>query len=199
MRLFVAVTLGEAIEARASEALQRLKGLAPRARWVPTANLHLTLSFLGEVAAERVPAITEALSPVGPAHAPLGLTIAGGGGFGSPSHPRVLWAGVGGDTHALGALQADVAERLRPLGFEPEHREYVAHLTLARAKLPRGDRDLAECVRALQEDTWGEARVERLVLFESLGGKYHPRAEVPLSHSTRSEEESALEASGNEA
>jgi RNA 2',3'-cyclic 3'-phosphodiesterase len=181
MRLFVAVTLGEAIEAAASAGIQRLKGLAPRARWVPAANLHLTLHFLGEVEAERLPALKEALERVGPAHAPLVLTLEGGGAFGSPSHPRVLWAGVSGETKALGALQADVVEALRPLGFEPEHRDYAAHLTLARAKLPRGERELAECVRALQGEKWGEARVDRLVLFESLGGKYHARLEVPLS------------------
>ena len=181
MRLFVAVTLGDTIETQASAALPRLKGLAPRARWVPPTNLHLTLSFLGEVEAERVPAVKDVLTRVGPAHAPLVLRIEGGGSFGTPAHPRVLWAGVGGDTKALGALQADVAEGLKPLGFEPEHREYAAHLTLARAKVPRGDRQLAECVHALQGEKWGEARVDRLLLFESLGGKYHPRAEVPLS------------------
>ncbi len=181
MRLFVAVTLGEAIESQALTELPKLKALAPRARWVPPTNLHLTLSFLGQVEAERVPALSEALTRVGSAHAPLVLSIAGGGGFGSPGHPRVLWAGVGGDTQALGALQADVAEALKPLGFEPERREYTAHLTLARAKVPRGDRELAECVRALQDAKWGEARVDRLVLFESLGGKYHRRAEAPLN------------------
>lgn len=183
MRLFVAVTLGPTIESHAVSALPRLKGLAPRARWVPPTNLHLTLSFLGQVEAERVPALAEALSRVGAAHAPLVLTIEGGGGFGAPSHPRVLWAGVGGDTKALGALQADVVEALRPLGFEPEHRDYTAHLTLARAKVPRGDRQLSECVHALQGEKWGEARVDRLILFESLGGQYHPRAEAPLSKS----------------
>lgn len=184
MRLFVAVTLGEALHAQASAALPRLKALAPHARWVPAANLHLTLSFLGEVDAERMAAVKDVLTRVGPAHAPLVLTIQGGGSFGSPAHPRVLWAGVGGDTKALGALQADVAEGLKPLGFEPEHREYTAHLTLARAKVPRGDRQLAECVRALQGEQWGEARVDRLILFESLGGKYHSRADVPLSRAS---------------
>lgn len=181
MRLFVAVTLGSAIESAALAELPRLEGLAPRARWVPPTHLHLTLSFLGEVDAEKAEAVKQALAGVGPSHAPLVLTIEGGGTFGAPSHPRVLWAGVGGDTRALGALQADVAAALKPLGFEPEHRAYTAHLTLARAKVPRGDRQLAECVRALENAKWGEARVDRLVLFESLGGQYHVRAEVPLS------------------
>nr|AYM53416.1 2'-5' RNA ligase [Melittangium lichenicola] len=181
MRLFIAVTLGVEVEAAATAGLERLRALAPRARWVPPANLHLTLSFLGDVDEERAVRVREALEAVGPRHAPLVLSIQGGGGFGAPEHPRVLWAGVGGDTAALGALQADVAERLRPLGFEPEHREYVAHLTLARARQPRGDRELAGCVQALRDEHWGEARVERLVLFESLSGRYLAHATVALA------------------
>lgn len=180
MRLFVAVTLGRSVEEAASAALEQLRGLAPRARWVPPANLHLTLNFLGEVDDERAARVKEVLEHVGPRHEPLVLRIQGGGSFGAPSHPRVLWAGVEGNTAALGALQADVAEGLRPLGFEPEQREYVAHLTLARAKQPRGDRELAGCVSALQDARWGEARVDGLVLFESLGGRYHPHAQIPL-------------------
>ena len=181
MRLFVAVTLGSAVEAQASAGIQRLRALAPRARWVPAANLHLTLSFLGEVEAQRLPPVMAALTPVAPAHAPFTLSLQDGGGFGPSTHPRVLWADVKGDTQALGALQADVAAALSPLGFEPEFREYVAHLTLARSRDPQGDRELAACVHALQGAHWGPARVERLVLFESLGGRYLPRAELPLS------------------
>jgi 2'-5' RNA ligase len=183
MRLFVAVTLGPAVEAHATRGLESLRALAPRARWVPPANLHLTLIFLGEVEAARLPEVVEALGPVGPAHAPFGLRIEGGGGFGPPSHPRVLWAGVTGDTQALGAVQADVAAALQPLGFESEFREYVAHLTLARSRAPGGDPELAACVRDLQAAQWGEARVDRLVLFESLGGRYVTRAELPLLRS----------------
>ena len=180
MRLFVAITLGPQVEAQARAGLERLQALAPQARWVPPDNLHLTLSFLGEVEPGRLLEVRLALEEVGPAHGPLGLSIGGGGGFGDPHHPRVLWAGVGGDTRALRALQADVARTLQGLGFEFESRDYVAHLTLARARGPRGDRELAACVQALQGAHWGEARVERLVLFESRHGRYLVQHEVPL-------------------
>lgn len=181
MRLFIAVTLGVDVEVAATAALERLRALAPQARWVPPANLHLTLNFLGDVDEEQAGRVQRALEDVAPRHRPLWLSIQGGGGFGTPEHPRVLWAGVGGNTAALAALQEDVTEQLRPLGFEPEHRTYVAHLTLARARPPRGDADLVRCVRALQDEHWGEARVDRLVLFESLSGRYLARATVALA------------------
>lgn len=181
MRLFTAVTLGATIEARTTAELARLRQVAPHARFVKADGVHLTLVFLGEVEEARLPPILAALETVGPRHAPFTLSVGGGGGFGSPSRPRVLWADVRGQTDALEALQVDTAAVLEPLGFKPEHREYKAHLTLARAKDPRGDPALARCVQALEGAELGEGRVDRLVLFESRGG-YHARLEVPLTH-----------------
>jgi RNA 2',3'-cyclic 3'-phosphodiesterase len=184
MRLFVAVTLGEELISRAVPVLKRLEGLAPRARWVAPEKLHVTLSFLGEVESEQVPALAGALRQVGAAHAPLVLRVEGGGSFGSPTQLRVLWAGLGGDVAALAALQAEVVAALRPLGFMPEERNFTAHLTLARAQQLRGDRALAACVRALEQERWGEVRVDRLLLFESVGSRYVPRAEALLSRAS---------------
>ncbi|WP_426755246.1 RNA 2',3'-cyclic phosphodiesterase [Myxococcus sp. Y35] len=184
MRLFTAVTLGATIETRVAAQLRHLQALAPRARWVKVEGLHLTLVFLGDVDAARLPTLHEALAPVGARHAPFVLSIGGGGAFGAAAHPRVLWADVGGATDALRALQADTARVLQPLGFEPEHRPYTAHLTLARSRAPRGDPALSACVQALSGAALGEGRVDRLVLFESQGGHYLPRLEVPLGHAS---------------
>jgi RNA 2',3'-cyclic 3'-phosphodiesterase len=181
MRLFTAVTLGSAVEAAATAGLERLRPLAPRARWVKPQGFHLTLVFLGQVSDAQLPAIGEALTPVTHHHTPFTLTIQGGGCFGAPRHPHVLWAGVQGNTAALEALQAEVAAVLEPLGFPREKRMYKAHLTLARSKEPRGDPALLECQRLLEEEHWGEGRVEHLVLFESKAGRYVPRLELPLA------------------
>ncbi|QSQ22600.1 RNA 2',3'-cyclic phosphodiesterase [Pyxidicoccus parkwayensis] len=183
MRLFTAVTLGSTIESRATSEMERLRALAPHSRWVKAEGVHLTLVFLGEVEEARLPSLREALEPVGSRHAPFVLSVGGGGSFGSPSRPRVLWADVRGETDALKALQADAAAVLQPLGFESEHREYTAHLTLARAKDPHGDPALARCAQALHTSDFGEGRVDRLILFESRGGHYHSRLEVPLTRS----------------
>lgn len=181
MRLFTAVSLGAMIEERTAAELARLREVAPHARWVKAEKLHLTLVFLGEVEEARLPPILAALETVGPHHAPFTLSVRSGGRFGPPARPRVLWADVGGQTDALEALYVDTAAVLEPLGFHPEHREYTAHLTLARSKDPRGDPALARCVQALADSDLGEGRVDRLVLFESKGGRYLPRLEVPLT------------------
>jgi 2'-5' RNA ligase len=181
MRLFTAVTLGTEVEERTAAGLERLKSLSPRARWVNPHGVHLTLVFLGEVDASRLPELEEVLTRVSHHHAPFRLTIEGGGYFGPPRHPHVLWAGVGGDTAALGALQAEVATVLEPLGFPREKRLYTAHLTLARSREPKGDTSFIECKKALEGERWGESRVEHLILFESKSGRYEKRLNLPLT------------------
>jgi RNA 2',3'-cyclic 3'-phosphodiesterase len=52
--------------------------------------------------------------------------------------PRVLWAGIIGDTSALAALQTSVTAATETFGEPPEDRPFKAHLTLAR--VPHSER-----------------------------------------------------------
>ena len=167
MRLFVAVDLGPRVEARAADALARGKALAPRAKWVHAANLHLTLAFLGQVDDGLVPGLGGALAAVAARHGPVPLHVTGAGGFGSARKPRVLWLGITGEVEALGRIQRDLEAELAPFGYRPEERDFRPHLTLARARDPRGDPELAAAVAALAGDDLGEVRVDRLILFRS--------------------------------
>ena len=183
-RLFVAVDLGAEVH-RALESLQvELRPLAPKARWVPPENAHLTLAFLGSTEEAQVPELSRALEAVAGRAKPFDLQFQGGGAFGSSKKPRVLWVGVEGDTAALQRLHGWTEAALKPLGYQPEDRDYRPHLTLARARDPRGDPKLSRCALALAERALGAARIDRLILFRSQpgpgGSKYTPLAEPPL-------------------
>ncbi|GAA1407162.1 RNA 2',3'-cyclic phosphodiesterase [Kitasatospora putterlickiae] len=138
MRLFVAVMPPvEALQGLA-DAVAPLRGLpgADRLRWTSADAWHLTLAFLGEVPAERVPELEVALAEVAETHPAHTLRLAGGGRFGD----RVLWAGVEGQDWALRRLAeavhgatAEVTGETDAFGFHP-------HLTLARAGSVRGRR-----------------------------------------------------------
>lgn len=167
MRLFVAVSPGVDVVRRIDHVVQAIRGKAPSAKWVKPDNLHLTLAFLGERPESDVPSLSEALSRVAASHAPFDLHFQGGGGFGRPSRPRVLWIGCEGDTESLSSLQRDVGEALSPLGFVPERRDFAAHLTLARARDQAGDPALFRCVESLEREDFGAVRVDHLTLFES--------------------------------
>ena len=135
LRLFVAVTL----PAEARDAIARvIQGLRAAAltgvRLVDPDGVHLTLKFLGNVDSSRVPALTDALDAVGEGVAPFALHLHGVGVFPDRRSPRVLWAGVSGDTEALAALARRVDDACVNVGFPREQRPFSPHLTLARLR-----------------------------------------------------------------
>jgi RNA 2',3'-cyclic 3'-phosphodiesterase len=183
-RLFVAVDLGEAVRRALHRLQDELRALAPKARWAPPENAHLTLAFLGSTEEALVPKLSDVLAGVASQAAPFDLQLTGGGAFGSSKKPRVLWVGVEGALAALAELHRRTEAALQPMGYQPERREYRPHLTLARARDPRGDPRLARCAQALAGRALGTARIDRLILFRSQpgpgGSKYTPLAEPPL-------------------
>lgn len=132
LRLFVAIELDEGVR----EALARVQGELrsrplPPLRWVRPEGIHLTLKFLGETPADRVPAIEAALRQALAGLSPLRIELGPLGTFGG-RRPRVLWVGIAGDVDRLKDLQARIDRALQSLGFPREERAYSPHLTLAR-------------------------------------------------------------------
>ncbi|HWV38741.1 MAG TPA: RNA 2',3'-cyclic phosphodiesterase [Vulgatibacter sp.] len=167
MRLFVAVDPDEAVRAALGAAIDALRPLAPDARWARPEGLHLTLAFLGEIPDAIVPEVRRAVEVAAGASAPLRLRAGGGGSFGSRAHPRVLWVGLEGDVEALASLKSSLEAALAPAGYAPDPRPFAPHLTLARSRPPRGDRDLALCAADPALADLGAFTVSELVLYRS--------------------------------
>src|SRR5262245_5385218 len=131
IRLFVAVNASIAVTRRiADEVAKRKNALKEslRVAWVPAANLHVTLKFLGSAQEESIEAISQQLSRVAAKHAPFELRARGLGAFPSLEKPRVLWVGAeGGD--AIMKLQKDVDAAMVELGFPKEEQAFHPHFT----------------------------------------------------------------------
>ena len=136
MRLFFALPLPPAIQ-RDLAALRRDLG---KARWVPAAQLHLTLRFLGEVDDDTATRVIEAVREERE-RAPWALPplrARGIGTFGGRK-PRVLFAGVTPREPAE-AVAASIERAVVGVGLAPEARPFAAHITLARFARPDLDR-----------------------------------------------------------
>jgi len=177
-RLFAAIDIAPVVMATLGGQARRVRALAPEARWAALDAGHLTLAFLGATPDERVEAIAGALGEAVSAHRPFALGLAGCGVFGGPRRPRVLWAGVRGDAGALHGLQRAVDAALRAAGCPLEARPFHPHLTLARARTPRGDPALAAAARALDGLDAGTWTVADLALYESHLGRGGARHEA---------------------
>jgi 2'-5' RNA ligase len=186
--LFVGVELDEHVRDAAAAIAESLRNrLGPRidARWIPAANFHITLWFIGEVADERAEELLAALRPPF-AEPSFDIHLAGLGAFPASGAPRVIWLGAQSGGERLVRVHAELAPRLRPLGIEPERRAYSAHLTLARVKDVAGTEgyvQLRALFRALPAVA-GVCRVAAVTVFRSRlspkGATYEPLLRVPL-------------------
>lgn len=165
MRSFLAVPLPEAVRARLHEVEVELGRGVARVAWVRAENLHVTLRFLGSVDVETLARVEEALAVATGRPPPFTVTVGGLGVFPTPRAPRVLWAGVTDGGDALRALHGEVETALVARGIPPEGRPFHPHVTLGRARDPRGAPGLAAAVG--RTETFGQVRVDHVWLVRS--------------------------------
>jgi 2'-5' RNA ligase len=182
VRAFVAVLLPDDVRGRLAAAADGLRGRTREVAWVRPDNLHLTLRFLGEVDPMTLEHAREAMMVAATATAPFTATLGALGGFPSGRPPRVVWAGVTEGSEGLRALHAALESALVVRGIPGEGRAFHPHVTLGRARSPRGASGLTG---ALGEGfRFGEFRVATLHLMGSQlspeGSRYSVLAEAPL-------------------
>lgn len=184
MRLFVAAVPPAALQRAAVARTAPLRAAGADVKWVETENLHLTLKFLGEVAAARVDPVRESLRAVGSSLHPFEVRLAGVGSFPPRGRPRVVWMGIE-SAGPLVALQRAVESALQPHGFAREARPFAAHLTLGRLRSPRGAELLTRVMIPLRTVDLGAWAVRGFTLMESRlsssGPTYVPVEVFPLA------------------
>ncbi len=158
LRLFIAVAIPPAIRRGLTDLRPRLEqaGAPATLRWVRSEGIHLTLKFLGATPVTQLATITDAIEETAaksPAHH---LQIDGLGLFGG-RRPRVLWAGLGGDTDIVRQCAARLDGSLAQRGFPADRQPFAPHLTLARLRdrVTRQDREaLRQAVQRVIADGW---------------------------------------------
>ena len=190
MRLFVGVELEDAARAacaaaaRDVEARLRHARTSLQVRWIPEQNLHITLSFLGEVGEDRASVVTDRLTGPWPA-SPFTVDVAGAGAFPQAGPVRILWLGITSGADRLIQMYGELCDRLGSLGFEAEKRPYHPHITIGRVKVAgsAASRKAREVLGAGTRVT--SSRVQSLTLFRSClspaGARYEPLLRVPLN------------------
>ena len=127
-RLFVSIELPESLRQRLAELDPHLRGV----RWLAPKQMHLTLSFLGNVSTEIQEALSENLSAI--SWKSFFLPLVGFGAFPGKGRPNVIWIGVGTGHPHLFQLHKRVQEAALAAGLEPDLRAFHPHVTLARCR-----------------------------------------------------------------
>ncbi|MGO8950196.1 MAG: RNA 2',3'-cyclic phosphodiesterase [Ktedonobacterales bacterium] len=148
-RTFVAVELGPPLDVELAKRVHDLRQRCPALRWVDPANIHLTLTFLGDLDETQLANATEAALAAATRCRPFCLYLDGLGTFGSPQMPRVVWAAVNGDLPVLHRLQVDLLRELAQRKLPADDHPFSPHLTLARLKQRLSDADSQQLRKVL--------------------------------------------------
>lgn len=165
MRAFIAIELPASIREALAREQARFHTVSTDARWMRPEGIHLTLKFLGNISAQQEAQVKDALGRLDRVET-FTVRVEGFGVFPGAKSPRVFWAGVEAPP-ALARLAAQVESAMARLGFPPEGRPFKPHLTLARFKMPRAQRELERLVAASGKPPLGSFEVSEFFLWES--------------------------------
>jgi 2'-5' RNA ligase len=160
------VVAQERIEARASGFY----------RWVGVEQMHLTLYFLGDM--EDLAPVMNGLNQIKTDS--FELSIAGLVLLPERNVPRIIAAGVGGDTQSLTRLQQRISDTVFPFAEFKETRRYYPHITLGRLKrgMPGNAKVLKKTLAEATIEQSEPFKVEEFLLMASQQGEHGPHYET---------------------
>jgi 2'-5' RNA ligase len=159
------VDLAPAVHTRIDGVVAVLRACGADVRWVPVGNLHVTLAFLGAVAASRLAPVGRVLERVAADTAPFELRARGLGAFPDPRRARVVWVGI--ESAALPPLARRIHAGLAEEGFVADARAFTPHVTIGRVRGPRGWERVRESMESYMGHDFGGTRIEEMTLYRS--------------------------------
>jgi len=179
--LFAALDLDDATRRRLVKVARDLQRV-PGVKWTKPEALHVTLRFFGEWPEERLPELIAALGSVEPPEA-VEIRLTGLSFLPGAHKPRVFIA-VGETPKPLAEFQHRIEEAARTLGFEPENRGFITHVTLGRIRDPRHGKKVVAAVTEYQVDL-GAFTADHWTLYSSeltpQGSTYKSLAQWPFA------------------
>jgi 2'-5' RNA ligase len=175
-RLFSGLEIPDEVAQR----LTMLRGGLEGARWVEPENYHITLRFIGDVDGDTASCFSQALGEIDASA--FSISLDGVGSFGR-GKPRAVWARVT-PSERLNALRHAHERAALSAGLEPETRNFLPHVTLARMRNVKAS-DVAKFLEYNGAFLTPNFAVTRFALFSARegrgGGPYVVEHTYPLS------------------
>jgi 2'-5' RNA ligase len=131
MRCFVSIEIPEHIRSEIFHVFDKLKNSGVcSGNFVEKMNLHLTLTFLGELDEEKLESVKNVLSKIDFRKFPVETGDIGF--FPNKEFVKVLWVEI--VSNEISSLRDEIESKLKKEGFEFKNIDFVPHLTVARIK-----------------------------------------------------------------
>jgi 2'-5' RNA ligase len=149
IRTFVAFDTPEMVKEKIMSLQTILKNTNADVRWEAKEKMHVTVSFLGDVAEQSLASLEMAIANVVKKYSSFNVTYSELGCFPNWNEPRVVWIGCEENGGVLRAIKRDLDASLLPFGIAIEKRKFFPHITLGRIKSPQHIFDLLQSMENL--------------------------------------------------
>ena len=139
VRCFVAVEPEPVLRETLSRASVLLRGAAPDwtgEKWVPSANLHATLRFFGELRECLLPSLQAELAAATTLLRPFSLPFGAIAGSPSADRCRIVWARFDDPAGEFRMAASALSRAISRHADSPDPRPALPHVTLCRARRP---------------------------------------------------------------
>ncbi|HLG13855.1 MAG TPA: RNA 2',3'-cyclic phosphodiesterase [Blastocatellia bacterium] len=181
IRTFVCIEVPASIKERIDALQRELRRIDAQVSWAKSPNIHLTLKFLGDIAASRMERVRDAVERAAAEIDPFDIEVGGAGCFPSAHNPRVVWVGLTQVPEPLATFNARLEDELAGEGIARESKRFSPHLTIGRVRTPRNARRLAETLIASGFEAESFRATEVIVMRSELnpqGAVYSPQAVI---------------------
>jgi 2'-5' RNA ligase len=169
IRAFVALRMSAEVEDSIARFVEPLLKARSGIRWVRTANIHLTLRFLGDAfGRELIAPLDRMLNEIAARTAPFVVAAHGTGAFPNLARPRAIWIGL--VSHELMRLASAVEAAAVEVGLAPEPRPYSPHLTIGRARDLQGWQQIRQYLSEASDHHFGSMQMAEMILYRSILG-----------------------------
>ena len=132
-RVFIGIPIGHKIKSILTSLKSVFNCNPCIIKWIPSENIHLTLSFLGNFRVKDIPHLIESLENKITSN-DFQLTITGTGVFPSSKSPKVLWLSISKGIDELTLLQSQVEKLVRVFNDNDDNNTFIPHISIARIK-----------------------------------------------------------------
>ena len=181
IRSFIAFEINElAMSSRIGDLQRELIQSGSSIRIVSVENMHITLSFLGEIPRTTIDLVIAELSQID--FAPFEISLRGLGAFPNLRRINIVWVGIDRGREELQEIFQLLRPRLRRVGLTGVGKRFSPHITIARVKSRRNIDQLSKRLVALRDIEIGHTLLDTLKLKKSVltpkGPVYTTLAEI---------------------
>ena len=154
-------------------------------KWIKEDNLHLTLAFIGNLSDQETGSVCQGLKKIEGNFSPFSVSLTRiSYGPEGKDVPRLIWA-EGEESEKLSSLKKEVDIILKnSIGFIPEQRKFLPHVTLGRVKKWQWKKIDPEDRPEVKRDVSYTFEVESIEIMESKlkpsGAEYIELGSIPL-------------------